>query len=73
MNQYEAVLAAARQAAINLTVATSQNRYERQQAFAAEMEPVLRAEQRRRGRNSRKDDWFDDDWGPTPESAIAAS
>lgn len=71
MNQYEAVLAAARQAVVDQTVATSQARFEREKAFLDQMEPVLRAESRRRGRNSRKDDWLDDDWGPSMASATA--
>ncbi|HEY9843300.1 MAG: hypothetical protein ACAI44_27135 [Candidatus Sericytochromatia bacterium] len=63
MNQYEAVLAAARQAVMDQTLATSQARYDREQSFLNEMEPVLRAEARRRGRNSRKEDWLEDEWG----------
>lgn len=69
MNQFEAVLAAARQAVIDQAVATSQARHEREQAFLEEMEPVLRAEARRRGRNSRKEDWDDGEWHPAAESA----
>lgn len=69
MNQYEAVLAAARQAVVDQTLATSRARNDREQAFLQEMEPVLRAEARRRGRNSRKDDWFDEDGWGAPESA----
>ena len=63
MNQFEAVLAAAREAALNLAVTTTQARHERQQVFLEEMEPVLRAEQRRRGRNSRKEDDVEEEWG----------
>lgn len=68
MNQYEAVLAAARQAVVDLTVETTKARIVREQVFMEEMEPILRAESRRRGRNSRKDDWLDDDW-ETPATA----
>ncbi len=58
MNQYEAVLAAAREAALSQFVSTAQARKERSQAFEEEMQPVLRAEARRKGRNSRDDeDW----------------
>lgn len=59
MNQYEAVLAAAREAALSQFVSTAQSRNERRQAFEEEMQPVLRAEARRKGRNSARDD---DDW-----------
>lgn len=59
MNQYESVLAAARQAALDHAHATAQARHERRQAFETEMEPVLRAEKRRKGKDD-DDKW--DEW-----------
>ena len=56
MNQFEAVIAAARQAAQNHANATSQAQAERRQAFESEMEPILRAERRRKGKET-EDEW----------------